>query len=236
MNSSDSIQAIAIIPAAGIGSRMKAEIPKQYLQCAGHPIIWHSLARFQNCQWIQKIYVPLADDDPYWEELIGTEFNKVITLTGGDSRAQSVMNALDRASDDYQENTWVFVHDAARPCLGEEDLELLKSELLKNIKPGVILVNKVNDTVKSVNDNGVIQSTIDRTSLWCALTPQVFPLGILRLALAQTEPAKITDEASAIELTGAEPIVLQGNSRNIKVTRPEDLELAELYLSKMNNE
>ena len=235
MNNPDSIQAIAIIPVAGIGSRMKAEIPKQYLKCAGHPIIWHSLARFQNCHWIQKIYVPLADNDPYWEELIGTQFNKVITLPGGDSRAQSVMNALDRASDDYQDNTWTFVHDAARPCLSEEDLEQLKEALLKNIEPGVILANKVHDTVKNVAENGLIQSTVDRSSLWCALTPQVFPLGLLRGALAQTEPSKITDEASAVELSGAEPFVIQGNARNIKVTRPEDLELAELYLSKLDN-
>lgn len=226
-----SAPAIAIIPAAGIGQRMGSDIPKQYLDCAGKPLIWHTLNRFQQCPWIDSIYVPLAENDPYWTVQIGNQFSKVITLIGGASRAESVLNGIEMALKTRPETSWALVHDAARPCLSSTDLEMLRKQLIKGAPDGLILADKIHDTVKLANASGEISQTVDRQLLWRAQTPQVFTLGQLHLALRASALEDITDEASSIEAMGKSPLLVQGSPTNIKVTTPDDLRLAELFLT-----
>ncbi len=230
------INAIAVIPAAGSGQRMAADIPKQYLHCHGKPILYYSLARLQSCDWISAIYVSLSQDDVHWETQLDGLFSKVVTVQGGASRAESVANGLNRALHDYPETTWALVHDAARPCLSQIDLATIYRELTSCQVDGLILADKVNDTVKRANEDDTINTTIDRTWLWRAQTPQVFQLGSLAGALKDLTLAEITDEASAMEQKGKRIKLVQGSLQNIKVTRPEDLHLAERYLSDWTND
>ena len=223
--------AIVVIPAAGVGQRMGTDIPKQYLNCHGRPLITYSLGLFQACEWIDAIYVAISDEDDYWLECVGDTYSKVRTVTGGDSRAQSVTNGLSAALEEHEDSTWVLVHDAARPCLFEQDMAMIYNEICRPGCQGFIVAEKVNDTVKQVDADNFIAKTVDRSQLWRAQTPQVFKLGELANALATTDLAGITDEASAMERTGAKIRVVQGNPKNIKVTQPGDLALAELYLS-----
>lgn len=225
------LSAIAVIPAAGIGQRMGSDLPKQYLECNGRPLISYPLELFQACQWISVVYVSLAENDNYWAKLVDGKYSKVVTVEGGDTRAKSVANGLAKAQDDYPESTWVLVHDAARPCLFKQDMAILYDEMSNPDCDGFIFADKVNDTVKQVGESGSIEQTVDRSKLWRAQTPQVFKLGELAKALADLDLADITDEASAMEQTGASIKVVQGNPRNIKVTQPDDLAMAELYLS-----
>jgi len=226
-------QYIAIIPAAGVGQRMGADRPKQYLDCLEQPMIWHTLNRFQQCDWIEKIYVPISADDGYWAELMAGQLSKVEALIGGDSRAESVVQGLVAAQNQHQTDSWVLVHDAARPCLSVNDLErihdCIESANTESFD-GLILADKVHDTVKKSDSNGCIQSTEDRSLLWRAQTPQVFQLGRLLEALQQADLQKVTDEASAVEMLGDKPLLLQGDSRNIKVTTAQDLTMAEIII------
>ena len=222
--------AIVVIPAAGVGQRMGSDIPKQYLKCNGRPLITYSLALFEACDWIDAVYVALSEDDEYWPECVGDAYSKVRTITGGDSRAQSVSNGLSAALEEYENYTWVLVHDAARPCLFEQDLAVIYNEISHPGCHGFIVAEKVNDTVKQVDADNCIVQTVDRSKLWRAQTPQVFKLGELADALTIDDLADITDEASAMERAGANIMVIQGNPKNIKVTQPDDLALAELYL------
>lgn len=233
--SSAQFPAIAVIPAAGVGQRMASNIPKQYLNCLGKPLIWYALKQMQQCDWIEHIFVSISSTDEYWQDEIGDTFAKVILVEGGASRAHSVLNGLNKALEYCNDNTWTLVHDAARPCLFDNDLEAIKQTLFSDEVDGLILADKVHDTVKSARDNELIDKTVDRSTLWRAQTPQVFPLGALQSALQKADLQLITDEASAMEsVAGSDSYnikLLQGDPRNIKVTRPQDLSLVSLYLS-----
>lgn len=216
---------VAIIPASGVGSRMKASLPKQYLKLQGKTILEHTLNIFLRHPNIQKIIVAVSETDQYYQELTVLTSPKVQIVFGGKTRADSVLNALKVVD----ENAWALVHDAARPCLSHADLNKL---LQVQAQEGAILATPVIDTMKRANGNKII-ATEDRSTLWHALTPQFFPAKILKQAIesALEKGNIITDEASAMEMSGYTPQLITGRSDNLKITHPEDLSLAEFYLS-----
>ncbi|WP_339522379.1 2-C-methyl-D-erythritol 4-phosphate cytidylyltransferase [Pseudomonas sp. EA_35y_Pfl2_R111] len=232
MNTSELPPFWALIPAAGIGSRMRADRPKQYLQLAGKSIIEHTLACFLDHPQLRAVVVSLALDDPYWPALSCASDSRIQRADGGAERADSVLSGLLRLSElGAQEQDWVLVHDAARPNLARSDLDLLLSELANDPVGGLLAV-PARDTLKRAGADGRVQATIDRSIIWQAFTPQMFRLGELQHALADALIAgqAITDEASAIEWAGQAPRLIEGRADNLKVTRPEDLRsLASLW-------
>ncbi|EKT54050.1 2-C-methyl-D-erythritol 4-phosphate cytidylyltransferase [Providencia sneebia] len=229
-------QIVAIIPAAGIGTRMNADCPKQYLEVAGKTIIEHTIDTLLLNTHVAQIVVALSPEDDYFSQLDVAKNNRVITVNGGKERADSVLAGLNFLSQNIRSaNQWVLVHDAARPCLHQDDLNRI-IELTQKDCCGGILAAPVRDTMKrSARTTDLIDHTVEREALWHALTPQFFPLQLLRNCLikALKEHAVITDEASALEYCGYKPVLVSGRSDNLKVTRPEDLALAEFYLSRM---
>lgn len=219
----------AVVPAAGVGKRMQADRPKQYLPLVGKTVIEHTLFRLLASGSFAAVAVAISVEDPYWPELEVSKHRKVITAPGGKERADSVLSALKSLQGQAAEDDWVLVHDAARPCLTATDIHH-QIETLKNDPVGGILALSSHDTLKHV-DGDTITTTVDRKHIWRALTPQMFRYGMLRDALQQTEgnPA-ITDEASALELLGFKPKIVEGRPDNIKITRPEDLALAQFYM------
>lgn len=216
----------AVIPAAGIGARMAADRPKQYLQLGRQTILEHSLDCFLDHPTLKGVVVSVAEDDPYWPCLRCASDPRIQRAAGGRERADSVLNALlllhaQGAADD----DWVLVHDAARPNLARSDLDKLLSELADDPVGGLLAV-PARDTLKRADATGRVSSTVDRSTVWQAYTPQMFRLGMLHRALAECLVADVavTDESSAIEWAGHAPRLIEGRSDNIKVTRPEDLE------------
>ncbi len=221
----------AVVPAAGVGKRMQADRPKQYLLLAGQTVIEHTLNRLLNANISSAISVAISKEDPFWPDLAIAKHPKIITAPGGKERADSVLSALTALSDQADDADWVMVHDAARPCLTTEDIIKLLNTL-KEDEVGGILALPSHDTLKRVEQDRIVAS-VDRNRIWRALTPQMFRLGLLRDALqaAVGNPA-ITDEASALELKGYQPKIVEGRPDNLKITRPEDLALAQFYLEK----
>jgi 2-C-methyl-D-erythritol 4-phosphate cytidylyltransferase len=220
----------AVVPAAGKGSRMGADRPKQYLELAGRTVLEHTLRRLLAEPRIAAIVVALAAEDADGPRVIASLGPRVRATSGGAERCHSVLNGLD-ALPEAAADDWVLVHDAARPCLRQADLAKLIDDLSGGDCGGILAV-PVRDTLKRCAADGSIEHTVDRASLWHALTPQMFRLGILREALRAALAAGrlVTDEAQAVELAGRVPRVVEGHADNIKITRPEDLPLAEHYL------
>lgn len=215
-----------VIPAAGVGTRMQADRPKQYLSLAGRCIIEHTLDCFLDHPGLKGLVVSLAAGDPYWPTLSCASDARVQRAEGGAERADSVLNGLHSlASQGAAEDDWVLVHDAARPNLSRTDLDLLLGELAADPVGGLLAVPS-RDTLKRVRPDGRVLETLDRSHIWQAFTPQMFRLGTLRSALleARQSAAVVTDEASAIELIGLAPRLIEGRADNLKITRPEDLE------------
>jgi 2-C-methyl-D-erythritol 4-phosphate cytidylyltransferase len=219
----------AVVPAAGVGKRMQADRPKQYLPLAGKTVLEHTLDRLLQSAAFQFVVVAISVEDPYWPELAISRHSHIITAPGGKERADSVLSALKVLQGRANENDWVLVHDAARPCLTSADITRL-IQTLKDDEVGGILALSSHDTLKQVAGDSIV-ATIDRKHIWRALTPQMFRFGMLRDALQQGEgnPA-ITDEASALEIQGFRPKIVEGRPDNIKITRPEDLALAQFYM------
>ncbi|MGM0593908.1 MAG: 2-C-methyl-D-erythritol 4-phosphate cytidylyltransferase [Pseudomonadota bacterium] len=221
----------AVIPAAGVGRRMQADRPKQYLELHGRTVLEHTLGRFLDHPRLSGVVVAVSDGDPYWQQL-AISHPKLLSASGGEERCHSVLNALQLLQQRAAANDWVLVHDAARPCLRREDLDHLIGALQEH-PVGGLLGLPVADTVKRTDaDDGVIE-TVPREHLWRALTPQMFRLGELLQALqsALANDQLVTDEATAMELAGKAPKMIEGHGDNIKITRPQDLMLAELYLT-----
>ncbi|OWO81001.1 2-C-methyl-D-erythritol 4-phosphate cytidylyltransferase [Photorhabdus luminescens] len=231
---------IALVPAAGIGSRMNSDCPKQYLSIAGKTIIEHTLALLLDHPRIRHVVIVLNPADTQFHSLEVASDSRITTVVGGEQRADSVLAGLNHLAHltGGDNNCWVLVHDAARPCLYHDDLErllqLAVADEQGNIACGGILASPVRDTMKRGRVGQVIDHTVERQDLWHALTPQFFPLMLLRdcLSKALSQHANITDEASALEYCGYQPVLVNGRSDNIKVTRSEDLALAEFYLSR----
>ncbi|MDN5596542.1 MAG: 2-C-methyl-D-erythritol 4-phosphate cytidylyltransferase, partial [Pseudomonas sp.] len=194
----------AVIPAAGVGARMAADRPKQYLQLGGRTILEHSLGCFLDHPRLKGLVVSLAIDDPYWPTLACATDPRIQRADGGSERSGSVLNALLQlnalgASDD----DWVLVHDAARPNLSRDDLDKLLAELADDPVGGLLAV-PARDTLKRVDKHGRVVDTVDRSLIWQAYTPQMFRLGVLLDALVRMG-AVATDEASAMEALGHRP-------------------------------
>ncbi len=221
-------EVVAVLPAAGNGSRMLSDRPKQYLSIGTKTILEHTVAALLRQPRIQRIIIAISADDPYFSALPLASDPRIQVVNGGRQRADSVLAGLQQV----QQADWVLVHDAARPCLHQDDLSRLLL-LTGQSEVGGILAAPVRDTMKRSRD-GRIDHTVEREALWHALTPQLFPLPLLRSCLEQAlrEGATITDEASALEYCGYQPQIVPGRADNIKVTRPEDLALAEFYLTR----
>ncbi|KAA1193448.1 2-C-methyl-D-erythritol 4-phosphate cytidylyltransferase [Pseudohalioglobus sediminis] len=220
-----------VIPAAGIGTRMGSEIPKQYLRLLGRTLLEHSLHAMLRVPGMQSVTLALHPEDTTAAGLDILGDARVNTVAGGAERVDSVQAAL-RAVPGTRDD-WVLVHDAARPCLQQDDVMRLVDVVLTQGE-GAILALPVVDTVKLADAQGKALRTLDRNRLWRAQTPQMFRLGELLDALesAQAAGATVTDEASAMEHAGYPVHLVPGAASNLKVTVPEDLQLAEWYLSR----
>jgi 2-C-methyl-D-erythritol 4-phosphate cytidylyltransferase len=222
----------AVIPAAGTGSRMDSDMPKQYMKLAGRTVIEHTLHRIAMHPLIAEIVVVTSEEDQYWQGLHFDWVAKPIhRVKGGAERCYSVFNALEFLKMRIENNDWVLVHDAARPCVRPGDIDNLITQVGKKHIGGILGV-RVNDTMKRSNDDQVIMQTVDRNNLWHALTPQLFRFDLLYQTLKETlsKGVEVTDEAMAIEAAGHQPLLVEGHTDNIKITRPEDLGLAAYFL------
>lgn len=227
--SSSSGSIVAIVPAAGIGSRMGATIPKQYLPLLDKPILAHTLQRLLSHPAIDKVIVAVSAEDSWFDSLAEARDPKLTRVLGGKERADSVLAALSALPDSC--DAWALVHDAARPCLTHGDIDALLASRL-TYPQGAILAMPVRDTMKRAATDGSIETTVCREALWHALTPQLFPAERLKQHMEQALAAgvSITDEASAMEWAGVYPGLVSGRADNIKVTHPDDLQLAGLFL------
>lgn len=228
-----------VVPAAGIGKRMQADCPKQYLHIAGKTIIEHTLTNLLEHSQVKRVIVVLNANDKSFTQLPIASHPRVEVVEGGQERCDSVLAGLNYILEDEE---WVLVHDAARPCLAKSDLTALL-QLANQGSIGGILATPVRDTMKravesKVNGQNFIKHTEPRENLWHALTPQFFNRATLQRALteANKQNANITDEASAIEYIGEKVILVEGRASNIKITQPEDLLLAEFYLTQQQAE
>lgn len=225
----------ALIPAAGHSVRFGGTTLKQYAHLLGMPVMAHSISALTRNETIRSVTIALAEDDGIFDDLVRPDFPDVFTVTGGDSRARSVTNGVRSIAERFADCEWVLVHDAARPCLSAADLARLLDLGLPS-GSGAILAVPVNDTLKLADEEGYIRSTVDRSRLWAAQTPQLFPLApLLRNLEAALDAGETpTDEASVMEAEGGRPFLVRGSSTNIKITGTEDLALAEFILQRQS--
>ena len=229
-----------IVPSAGVGSRMQMDRPKQYLQVGDRSILEHTLACFRGFPAFKKVFLGVAADDTSIKTLhLDQHFPSLSLFEGGNERAETVLHGLEALSGDAQASDWVWVHDAARPCLSEAEISSL-FEALDSESCGLVLAIPLADTlkraeiVKDQNNHELVRvdATVDRSQLWRAMTPQVFRYADLKRALEACleQGIKVTDESSAIEFLGGQPRLLMGSDENIKVTLPADLAKVEACL------
>lgn len=223
------------IPAAGVGQRMGADLPKQYLPLGGTTVLDLSIRRLLEHPRIDSVLVALGKEDPYWQQGEHAGNPAVHSIVGGSERVHSVRNLLTRLLDIGDANDWVLVHDAARPCLRAKDLRQLIEGCEKHPVGGLLAV-PVHDTMKRSDAAGQVWETVAREALWHAQTPQMFRLGQLSRAIDHglDQGLNLTDEASAIEAIGERPLLVTGHWDNLKITRPGDLELAAFILQRQH--
>jgi 2-C-methyl-D-erythritol 4-phosphate cytidylyltransferase/2-C-methyl-D-erythritol 2,4-cyclodiphosphate synthase len=234
----------AIVPAAGRGARFSADEsaapPKQYAPLLGATVLQWSLRALLAEPRVHAVVVALAPDDRHWAGIAAQLASpKIQTAHGGVNRQDSVANALELLDGQAAADDWILVHDAARPCLQATDLSALLDAVAAGRHgsaasrghAGAVLAAPIVDTVK--RELGDHVATVDRAGLWRALTPQIFAFAQLRHALKEAAQAGITvtDEAQAVERLGLHPILVQGSPFNVKVTRAEDLAVAEKILN-----
>lgn len=219
----------ALVPAAGSGARMGAALPKQYLALAGRPLLYHTLKQLCACAEIERVFVVLAAGDRFFAQQDWQPFADRIEplYCGGAARAVSVFNGLLAVRDLLAADDWMLVHDAVRPCLPADALQRL-IDTLRNDAVGGLLALPVVDTLKRADAAGLVMQTEPRESLWQAQTPQMFRHAMLLAALSAAKD--VTDEASAIEALGHRPLLVAADASNLKVTWPQDMQLAELIL------
>ena len=221
----------AIVPAAGRGTRMGADLPKQYLEVAGQPLIAHALHALLAHPAVQGAVVVLSADDDRWPGWPSIDGKPLLTCVGGAERADSVLAGLAALPDDVRADEFVLVHDAARPNLRASDLDRLL-DVGRNDPVGAVLAAPVRDTLKRAGDDGGIDATEPRERLWRALTPQLFRRLQLTRALEAARDAgvAVTDESMAMERQGHRPLLVEGSDDNLKVTTAADLALVEFLL------
>jgi 2-C-methyl-D-erythritol 4-phosphate cytidylyltransferase len=222
----------ALVPAAGAGRRMSVNIPKQYLQLSEKTVLEHTLDTLLECHRLAGVVVVLSAADDYWPALQNRYIHQHLdAVDGGAERCHSVLHGLSHLAGKAAADDWVLVHDAARPCVRLTDIENLIDTLYTTSDGGLLGV-PVADTMKQVDGDNRVTVTVAREGLWHAYTPQMFRLGMLQTALQRAidNDLLVTDEASAMELAGYQPRMVQGQRDNIKITVPSDLELAAFYL------
>lgn len=232
---SDAPTIVAVVPAAGIGSRMQADRPKQYLKLGNKTVLEHTLSALATHPRIDRVIVATSPDDPFFDTLVLANSPWLTRVEGGKERADSVYNALKQ----LHENDWALVHDAARPCVSHGDIDSLLDVVQNPDVSGGILATPVRDTMKRAQAGSlppVVAHTECRENLWHALTPQLFPATLLRRCLEEALRAKVnvTDEASAVEWAGHRVALIDSNPANIKITRPADMSLAAFYLNQQD--
>lgn len=220
-----------VVPAAGVGARMGAAFPKQYLRLGDDTVLGRTLARLAGHEAISGLMVVLAADDDHWPGWTELQGKPLLRAVGGEWRSESVLSGLRALPGDVGAQDLVLVHDAARPCLRHEDLSRLIASAAAH-PVGALLASPVADTLKRADEFDRSAATVPRAGLWRALTPQAFRRADLVRALetAQREGVQVTDEASAFERLGAYPQLVEGAADNIKITTPADLVLAEFLL------
>jgi len=227
----------AVIPAAGIGSRMAAADPKQYLPLCGKTVLEHTLERIISHPRIVATVLVISADDGHWPRLADSFAKSSLWIAaGGAERCHSVLNGLRALASHAAPRDWVLVHDAARPCVRRKDIDALLEQLMDHPVGGLLGI-PVADTMKRTDREGNIIETVQRKGLWRALTPQMFRYEQLLQALqaALDQDKLVTDEAAAMEISGHMPRMVEGHADNIKITRPQDLALAELFLRQQEN-
>jgi len=224
----------AIVPAAGVGSRMNDAVPKQYLEIHGKTILEHTLESLLKSNKIDGIVVSLSEGDRLFEQLPIAENPRIRTVVGGATRAESVLNGLAFLQfEEPLENQadWALVHDAARPCLSEGAISRMIERLAGDAVGGILAIPAI-DTLKRANTNQEITETVDRERIWQAQTPQMFRRQLLSESLSKAleNDVQVTDEASAMEWAGYKPKLIHGEVNNLKITTPQDLTFAEFLL------
>ena len=218
----------ALIPAAGVGARMAASGPKQYLKIGGKPMLRHAIDAFLFSELIAHTYVVVSPDDPIIDSVVPSHGVTVLRC-GGATRMESVQNGLAALSPTLRENDWVLVHDAARPGLDDALIEKLITQTGEHPVGGLLALPVVDTVKRSIAGE---LGTVSREGLWLAQTPQMFRYKLLRDALAAArDPNQVTDDASAVEALGLSPKLVEGHPRNMKVTLPSDVRIAEMYLA-----
>jgi 2-C-methyl-D-erythritol 4-phosphate cytidylyltransferase len=218
-----------LVPAAGSGSRFGADGLKQYSPLAGKPMLYHSIERLLAAPEVEVVFVVLAPADTDFRRYDWSAFGERLAplYCGGASRRDSVLNGIVACASAVDPNDWILVHDAARPCLEKTELRRLMDEAGQD-EVGGILAIPVADALKRADDEHRIVATEPRDGLWRAQTPQMFRHGMLLRALRGAE--HVTDDANAVEALGYKPKLVQGSTKNLKVTFPADLEIAERLL------
>ena len=226
----NTIRYFALIPAAGVGARMEAGSPKQYLAIAGKPMLRHALDAFLASPLIAHTYIVVSADDGVIDTVV-PEQGVTVLRCGGATRMESILNGLQALHGSISAHDQVLVHDAARPGLTPALIEKLITEVGEHPAGGLLALPVV-DTVKRAGQGSLSAQTVPRDGLWLAQTPQMFSYALLHKALSEApDPQAITDDASAVEALGLAPRLVEGHPRNLKVTLPRDIHTAELYLA-----
>lgn len=221
----------ALIPAAGSGSRMGAEIPKQYQELAGKPLLRYAVDVLCREVRLAQIFVVLAPQDAHFKRYDWSAYRGRLEplYCGGTTRAATVANGLMATLDVIEPDDWVLVHDAARPCLTSELIGRLLTQVADDAVGGLLAL-PVADTLKRADVTQRAVATVPRDGLWQAQTPQMFRYRLLLEALRGANKGQVTDEASAIEQMGLKPKLVLGSPTNLKVTWPDDLKFAQRQL------
>ncbi len=224
-----------VVPAAGIGSRVGADCPKQYLKLGDKTILQHTVERLLAVPQLARIILAVSSDDQHWQAIDILHNDRIEIVIGGTQRCDSVLNGLHALANKASDSDWVLVHDVARPCITQQLINKLIVEVGQH-EVGGILAIQASDTLKQVSGNH-ISGTLDRSFIWQAQTPQMFRYQKLLQALTRAlapgalkTGEQITDEASALEWAGMTPCVVEGSRDNIKVTLPEDIALATFFI------
>lgn len=224
----------ALVPAAGIGKRLGAKTAKQYVKLHGQEVLAWTLQTLMALDILEKIVLVLHPEDTYFATYLSQRFPDVLIVNGGDERQDSVANGLAFLKEFADDNDWVLVHDAARPCLLADDVNKLVSRL-KQDEVGGILATQVRDTLKRADESLKVVETLQRSAHWLAATPQLFRFKILFDAVTEAKQAgfSATDEAAAVEAIGLPVQIVEGRKDNLKITSQEDLALAEFLLKQL---
>ena len=221
----------AVVPAGGTGIRMGGTVPKQFLELNGKPILYYTLKTLQDCGIISELIlvVPEKEYDNACTDWLGKPEIVTKVVVGGEKRQDSVYNGFCELS---PQTEIVLVHDGVRPFLSHQMIQ--ESVDAAREYGAAITAIPVNDTIKKVDDSGLVSKTVDREGLWRVQTPQVFRYELLQEAFKKANSEKFygTDEGTLIEHLGKPVKVVEGSEQNIKITRPEDLRLSEIFISK----